>query len=157
MQVPAELRDVVSKVDDSFSALNQLISELPSKAKQIEVWQYYTMLGRNKYKALRAEELEAGPEPVEIPQTQTLNCAKVTQSVSDAVAKKRKLDYDPEWWRGYTKLTVGQMRHILKDNRNLLAPEQRRGLDSDRKDALHNKICGLRVILKQRAVLSFDD
>ena len=170
LSVPKDLRDSVRCVDDNMVAIDDKISKL-SKEKQIELWQYFAHKARNKYKALKSElqpeeVSEAQNQPpesktVEMPRrsVELAVCSKANDPAVDLEksAKKRKLEYSPEWWRSYEPLTVEQMRQILKDNLAALPREHQRGLGLDRKDVLKDKIAGLRVALKRRATLTFDE
>lgn len=156
MNVPDELKDIVKHVDETFTAIDGKMSTL-SKAKQTEMWKYIAHIAKTKYRNLRSEPVpdlggQKSPEPVaDAIKTSDLSVKERTDN-----PKKRKLAYNPEWWRGYDKLTVEQMKQILKDNRGLLKPEQQRGISMDKKEALRDKISDVRAILKKRAVLSFE-
>ncbi len=153
MEIPSDLQDSVRCVDEHMVVVDDKMSTLP-KAKQIEVWQYIADKAKKKYQNIRSEMKDEETDKVNDLVGLPLETKVVDEK--DVVSKKRKLEYHPEWWRGYDKHTVEQMRQILKDNRELLPLDKRRGIGLDRKDVLRDKISGLRVILKKQAVLSFD-
>ncbi len=145
MKVPDDIRETVELVDDNMTAIDNKISNLP-KSRQIELWQYLAHIAKSRYKMLRTQNIETSKDDK---LTGEKTISKVINPCSQGNAEKKR--YSAEWWRSYDKLTTDQMRQILRDKLEILPSEHRRGLSTDRKEALQDKISHLRRILKKRA------